>query len=145
MELTRHQLREVAFQAMFSMMYQDDVSMTDAMRYTLLLADNSLTEEEEIVIPLYVDAVVAGVSEKQAELDGMIEKHLRGWKINRIAKADLIILRLAIFEMLYLQDVPNKVSLNEALELAKTYTDEESKRFINGVLSSVMAEIDSNK
>ncbi len=145
MELTRHQLREVAFQAMFSMMYQDDVSMTDAMRYTLLLADNSLTEEEEIVIPLYVDAVVAGVSEKQEELDGMIEKHLRGWKINRIAKADLIILRLAIFEMLYLQDVPNKVSLNEALELAKTYTDEESKRFINGVLSSVMAEIDSNK
>lgn len=145
MELTRHQLREVAFQAMFSMMYQDDVSMTDAMRYTLLLAANSLTEEEEIVIPLYVDAVVAGVSEKQEELDGMIEKHLRGWKINRIAKADLIILRLAIFEMLYLQDVPNKVSLNEALELAKTYTDEESKRFINGVLSSVMAEIDSNK
>ncbi len=145
MELTRHQLREVAFQAMFSMMYQDDVSMTDAMRYTLLLADNSLTEEEEIVIPLYVDAVVAGVSEKQEELDGVIEKHLRGWKINRIAKADLIILRLAIFEMLYLQDVPNKVSLNEALELAKTYTDEESKRFINGVLSSVMAEIDSNK
>ncbi|WP_326716887.1 transcription antitermination factor NusB [Vagococcus jeotgali] len=144
-ELTRHQLREVAFQAMFSMMYQDDVSMTDAMRYTLLLADNSLTEEEEIVIPLYVDAVVAGVSEKQEELDGVIEKHLRGWKINRIAKADLIILRLAIFEMLYLQDVPNKVSLNEALELAKTYTDEESKRFINGVLSSVMAEIDSNK
>lgn len=145
MELTRHQLREVAFQAMFSMMYQDDVSMTDAMRYTLLLADNSLTEEEEIIIPLYVDAVVAGVSEKQEELDGVIEKHLRGWKINRIAKADLIILRLAIFEMLYLQDVPNKVSLNEALELAKTYTDEESKRFINGVLSSVMAEIDSNK
>lgn len=145
MELTRHQLREVAFQAMFSMMYQDDVSMTDAMRYTLLLADNSLTEEEEVIIPLYVDAVVAGVSEKQEELDGMIEKHLRGWKINRIAKADLIILRLAIFEMLYLQDVPNKVSLNEALELAKTYTDEESKRFINGVLSSVMAEIDSNK
>nr|WP_277756539.1 transcription antitermination factor NusB [Vagococcus sp. CY53-2] len=142
--LTRHQLREVAFQTIFSMMYQEDAAIIDSISYTLSLMDESFElEEEDLVIPTYLEVVVTGITEKQDILDEVIEKHLKGWKINRLAKADLIILRLAIFEMLYLKDIPNKVSLNEALELAKTYSDDESKRFINGVLSSVLEDIET--
>ncbi len=145
MGLTRHQLREVAFQTIFSMMYQEDAAIVDSISYTLSLMDEKFELEEDLVIPTYLEVVVTGIMEKQTMLDSIIEKHLKGWKINRLAKADLIILRLAIFEMLYLKDVPNKVSLNEALELAKTYSDEESKRFINGVLSSVLNDIENQK
>lgn len=144
--LTRHQLREVAFQTIFSMMYQEDAAVIDSISYTLSLMDEKFElEEEDLVIPTYLEVVVSGINEKQDVLDEMIEKHLKGWKLNRLAKSDLIILRLAIFEMLYLTDVPNKVSLNEALELAKTYSDDESKRFINGVLSSVLGDIETQK
>ena len=101
-------------------------------------------EEENIEVPKYVELVVTGVKSHQEELDTLIEKHLKRWKVNRIAKTDLVILRLALFEMLYVSDIPNKVSLNEALEIAKTFSDDESRRFINGVLSSVMNELDSS-
>lgn len=148
MELNRHQLREIAFQAIFSMTYQEEKNSSEALDYTLSLMDNlpSLDEEDYVPdYPAYLKLAVDGVTAKTDELDEMISPHLRGWKINRLPKSDLIILRLSLFEMLYMSDVPNKVSLNEALELAKTFSDEDSRRFINGVLSAIMAEIDSDK
>lgn len=140
MDLTRHQLREVAFQVNFSMLYSEDIEVETAIENVLDLYDTQVDQE----IPQYVTLVVAGVKEHQDELDQIIEKHLKRWTVNRIAKTDLVILRLALFEMLYISDIPAKVSLNEALEIAKTFSDDESRRFINGVLSSVMNEIDSS-
>lgn len=140
MGLTRHQLREIAFQTSFSMLYDDELKILEAIENVLDLYE----EQEEQVIPQYVELVVTGVKEHQEELDTVIEKHLKNWKVNRIAKTDLVILRLALFEMLFVSDVPSKVSLNEALEIAKTFSDDESRRFINGVLSSVMNELDSS-
>ncbi|WP_370590080.1 transcription antitermination factor NusB [Candidatus Vagococcus giribetii] len=140
MELTRHQLREVAFQVSFSMLYSEDVTIHQSIENVLDLYEG----QENSEIPQYVELVVTGVKEHQAELDTLIEKHLKRWKVNRIAKTDLVILRLALFEMLYVSDIPHKVSLNEALELAKTFSDDESRRFINGVLSSAMNEMDSS-
>ena len=140
MELTRHQLREVAFQVNFSMLYATDLTVEEAIENVMALYG----EQEEVVIPQYVELVVTGVKEHQEELDTLIEKHLKRWKVSRIAKTDLVILRLALFEMLYVSDIPNKVSLNEALEIAKTFSDDESRRFINGVLSSAMNELDSS-
>ncbi|MBO0475939.1 transcription antitermination factor NusB [Vagococcus sp. DIV0080] len=139
-ELTRHQLREVAFQVSFSMLYSEDVTIHQSIENVLDLYEG----QENSEIPQYVELVVTGVKEHQAELDTLIEKHLKRWKVNRIAKTDLVILRLALFEMLYVSDIPHKVSLNEALELAKTFSDDESRRFINGVLSSAMNEMDSS-
>ncbi|QIL47543.1 transcription antitermination factor NusB [Vagococcus hydrophili] len=139
-DLTRHQLREVAFQVNFSMLYLEDIEIDQAIENVLDLYEGQQSEE----IPQYVKVVVAGVKERQAELDQHIEKHLKRWTVSRIAKTDLTILRLALFEMFYVSDIPHKVSLNEALELAKTFSDDESRRFINGVLSSVMKEIDSD-
>ena len=140
MELTRHQLREVAFQVSFSMLYSEDVTIHQSIENVLDLYEG----QENSEIPQYVELVVTGVKEHQAELDTLIEKHLKRWIVNRIAKTDLVILRLALFEMLYVSDIPHKVSLNEALELAKTFSDDESRRFINGVLSSAMNEMDSS-
>ena len=140
MELTRHQLREVAFQVSFSMLYSEDVTIHQSIENVLDLYEG----QENSEIPQYVELVVTGVKEHQAELDTLIEKHLKRWKVNRIAKTDLVILRLALLEMLYVSDIPHKVSLNEALELAKTFSDDESRRFINGVLSSAMNEMDSS-
>ncbi|OJG65690.1 transcription antitermination protein NusB [Enterococcus moraviensis] len=88
--------------------------------------------------------MVGGVCDRKAELDEIIKKHLgNNWSITRIAKMDLIILRIAIFEMLYVGDVPNTVALDEAIELAKKYSDDRSRKFVNGVLANVMKDIDS--
>lgn len=140
MELTRHQLREIAFQVNFSILYSEGVEVDQVIENVLDLYEEQTCEE----IPQYIKVVVVGVKEHQLELDQHIEKHLKRWTVNRIAKTDLTILRLALFEMFYVSDIPYKVSLNEALELAKTFSDDESRRFINGVLSSVMKELDSN-
>ncbi|SLM85379.1 transcription antitermination factor NusB [Vagococcus fluvialis] len=140
MELTRHQLREIAFQVNFSILYSEGVEVDQVIENVLDLYEEQTCEE----IPQYIKVVVGGVKEHQLELDQHIEKHLKRWTVNRIAKTDLTILRLALFEMFYVSDIPYKVSLNEALELAKTFSDDESRRFINGVLSSVMKELDSN-
>ncbi|WP_376716257.1 transcription antitermination factor NusB [Vagococcus carniphilus] len=140
MDLTRHQLREVAFQVNFSMLYSEELEVNEAIENVLEHYDEQSSQE----IPQYLEVVVTGVKEHQEELDQIIEKHLKRWTVSRIAKTDLVILRLALFEMLYISDIPAKVSLNEALEIAKTFSDDESRRFVNGVLSSAMNEMDSS-
>ncbi|MCG4471040.1 transcription antitermination factor NusB, partial [Lawsonibacter sp. DFI.6.74] len=71
----------------------------------------------------------------------LINKYAKNWTINRMAKVDLAILRLAICEILYMSEMPTKVSINEAIELAKLYCDDKSPKFINGILGSVVSEI----
>lgn len=90
----------------------------------------------------YISAVVKGVNEKTEELDKTIEKFLRSnWTLKRIPKVAHAILRLAIFEMKYVEDVPVSVAINEAVEIAKTYGDEEEGKFVNGILASVAKEL----
>ena len=89
----------------------------------------------------YIDKAVWGVFEKQAELDGVIEKFLKGWTIDRISKVDLALLRLSIYEMITIDDVPLGVAVNEAINLAKEYGSDESPAFINGVLGGVSKAI----
>ena len=84
------------------------------------------------------------VLEHLEEIDAQIESKSKGWTVNRIAKAELTVLRLAVFELLYLDDVPDSVAINEAVELAKLYCSEKSRGFINGVLASVVKEKEKN-
>ncbi len=86
---------------------------------------------------LYIQAMLDGTNEHQDDLDDLIAKYAVGWKTERIAKVDLSILRLAIYEMLYREDIPESVSINEAIELAHTYSTPEAASFINGILGSV--------
>ena len=80
-----------------------------------------------------------GVIQHLAEIDKLIKKFVDNWKFNRIAKVDLSILRLAIYELLYCKDIPPIVSVNEAIDLTKTFSGKDSKRFVNGVLDKIIS------
>lgn len=107
---------------------------------------NSLTTDEILEIATevrdlepddYIKSVFSGVYDNLEFLDNTISENSIGWKINRISKTSLCILRLAIFEIKFMDDIPVSVSINEAVELAKKYSTPEDASFINGILSSV--------
>jgi N utilization substance protein B len=88
----------------------------------------------------YIKRIAKGVAEHTVELDGYIEKYSKDWKISRISRVAVAIMRVAMFEMLYMQEVPEKVAINEAVELAKKYEERETVSFINGILGSFLKE-----
>ncbi|KYH35694.1 hypothetical protein CLTEP_00870 [Clostridium tepidiprofundi DSM 19306] len=88
----------------------------------------------------YIKYIVKGVTDNICELDEKIESKLINWKINRISKINLSILRLALYEMFYCDDIPRRVSVNEAIELAKKYSDDSSPKFINGILGNFVVD-----
>ena len=84
----------------------------------------------------YITALVKGVYDHGAELDSYIEKFAVGWKFSRIDRVAAAIMRVTMYEILYMPDIPNRVAINEAVEIAKKYEEEEVVRFINGILGS---------
>ncbi len=86
----------------------------------------------------YIVELVNGVAAHREELDALISKYSHGWKISRISKTALSVLRCAIYEILYMPDIPAAASINEAVELAKGYDEPETVSFINGILGSVV-------
>ena len=94
----------------------------------------------------YIRALVGLIAEHRAELDDYIEKYARGWKVRRIDRTAVAILRCAMSEILWMPDVPNAAAINEAVELAKKYEDEDVVSFINGILGSfVRGELESKE
>ena len=126
--MTRKQAREEAFILIFEKEFNDDA-----------LADIiSLAEEvRDIKADEYVKKVFFGVFENIEKIDGIISQNAVGWSINRITKTALAVLRLALFEMEFYDEIPVSVSINEAVELAKKYASKEDASFINGILSTV--------
>ena len=94
-------------------------------------------EAREVEDSEYIRTVLGGVLEKRTEINAMIEKYAKGWKRDRIKPSALAAMSLAVYEMLYMSDIPCRVSINEALELVKKYDDEKARVFVNGVLNSV--------
>jgi N utilization substance protein B len=88
----------------------------------------------------YVSRTLKGVQENAKVIDSTIEQHLINWKLYRLSKIDLAILRTSTYEILFETDVPNRVAVNEGIELAKKYSEEKSFQFINGVLGSMIKE-----
>lgn len=86
----------------------------------------------------FTDRLVEGVMAQREELDAMIGRYATNWTVNRMPIVDRNILRAALYELLWMPDVPAKVTMNEAIELAKQFADEEAKRFINGILDHVL-------
>lgn len=126
-KLTRSEAREQAFMLLFSKSF-DDEPLEDT------IEDNA--EMFEGGVCGYAQAVVTAIECKKDEIDAEISKFLKkGWTISRISKPSLAILRLAIYEIKYIDSVPGSVAVNEAVELAKKYTIDESK-FVNGILGS---------
>ena len=89
---------------------------------------------------LYIRRLVSGVAEHAAELDTYIEKYAKGWRFERISLVASAIMRVAMYEILYMPDVPNGAAVNEAVEITKNYEDEETAKFVNGILGSFVRE-----
>jgi len=88
----------------------------------------------------YIRRLVRGVSEHAAELDTYIEKYAKGWRFDRISLVASAIMRVAMFEIMYMPEIPNGVAVNEAVELAKKYDDEDTGKFVNGILGSFLRQ-----
>ena len=96
---------------------------------------------EEAAVRLFADPLIRGTLEHRAELDATISKHAKNWELHRIAAVDRNILRLAIFEMLHRDDIPPVVSINEAVDIAKKFSTQDSGKFVNGILDKVKGEL----
>ena len=107
--------------------------------YATLISENELYAEYPAKKQLeYIRKIVQGTISHRDELDSYIEKYSKGWKLSRISRTALSLLRTALFEVLYMDDVPDSVAINEAVELSKGYEDQETVSFINGILGSFM-------
>ena len=102
-------------------------------------------ESRELENDPYIKQVYFGVCENLETIDGAINRNAKGWKASRLSKVSRSILRLCIYEMLYMESIPMLVSINEGLELAKLYEDEKARPFINGVLNSVKNEAEASE
>lgn len=127
--MTRKMAREEAFILIFEKAFNDGT-----VEEILELASQVRDLEPDD----YINRVFKGVYDNIEELDGIISENAVGWKINRISKTALSVLRLSIFEIKYLEDIPNSVSINEAVELCKKYATKEDASFVNGILSTVV-------
>ena len=94
-------------------------------------------EDHEHDIKEFAEAIVKGTYENLARIDGIISKYTENWEINRMAVIDKNVLRMSIYQMLYREDIPYKVTINEAIDLAKKYGDIDSGKFVNGILDKV--------
>ena len=126
--MSRHEERQQALGFVYERMFRDD---------TVEDTFDDAFQARDAQVGKYVQTVVKGIEEHTDEIDKLIEENLKGWKKNRISKITLTILRIAVFEMLYLDNIPASVSINEAVELAKSYASETDAGYVNGVLGAV--------
>ena len=131
--ISRYKMREQAFILCFESLFSD----TDIDE----LADNAGDARDEFLSDYALDCA-KGVRDNADAIDAKISENLKkGWKINRISRVSLAILRLAVYEMMYMDDIPVSVSINEAVELSKKYTVQDDTSFINGVLGAIAKEL----
>ncbi|GAB5057481.1 transcription antitermination factor NusB [Companilactobacillus alimentarius] len=129
--ISRHKIRELAVQSLFSIETTQDTPQ-EAISSTMQLCD--LATES---VPDYLTFLVSGVIEHQDDLDKKIAVHLKNkWTVQRLSRIDRTILRVGLFEMENSLEVPKKVAIDEAIEIASDFGDKDSKSFINGILSN---------
>lgn len=126
--MTRREAREQAFCLLFQGTVSGD-PVDDILR--------AAHEARDLVPDPFTEGLCYGVEEHMGDIDSMIEGSLKGWNIRRVSKVALTLLRLSVYEMAYEKDIPVSVSINEAVELSKTYGGEGDPAYINGVLGSV--------
>lgn len=141
--MTRTTAREIALQLSFASVMSGSPAADvldgffDNEHYASLAAESELFRERPDGRQLeYIRALVRLVDEHRAGLDAYIEKYASGWKAERISKTAMAIMRAAMCEILYMDDIPNAAAINEAVELAKRYEERDTAAFINGVLGS---------
>lgn len=130
--LTRREEREQAFILLFEKSFNEETELAEL--YDFAVENEAITGGE------FVKTLLFKTWENVEDIDGVVEKYSHGWKKSRISKVALAVLRLAICEMLYFDDIPVNVSINEAVELCKKYAAKEDSAFVNGILGSVSKE-----
>lgn len=130
--MTRRSLRENIFRILFKVEFNSLEEMDEQIEFSIDDIEK-ITDEEKTYIIDKTKAIIG----KQEEIDEIIAANSNGWNIGRIGKAELAIMRLAIYEMKYDEDIPYKVAINEAIELTKLYCNEDTKSFVNGVLAQI--------
>lgn len=135
--MTRRELREQIFLVLFSLGFHDGEDPRDlVIRYLDETCEKKVSDFERAEILKKALAVI----EKKEELDRAIDEVAEGWRTTRMGKAELNLLRLALYEMRYLDDVPVKVAINEAVDLSKEYGDDDAPAFVNGILAKLVGE-----
>jgi transcription antitermination protein NusB len=129
---SRHHARERALQILF----QYDIHGKPGLWLDVFWKENEATEE----VKAFTERLVAGVLEKKKELDALIGTYATNWKVSRMPIVDRNILRAGVYELLWMDDVPAKVTVNEAIELAKSFGDDDASKFINGILDQVLSK-----
>lgn len=130
--MSRREIRELIFKMIFRAEFYEEAEISEQLR---LFMDTLETAREEDRV--YIEQKVQDIFAHLAEIDEMIDSFAQGWKTSRMAKVELSLIRLAVYEMRYEEDIPTGVAINEAVELAKAYGEENSASFVNGVLARI--------
>jgi len=131
----RHRARELALKVLFQLEHSPGDDPEEALAY------HAAEEADSAEILRFARELVGGVLEHQTELDATIRAASRNWKLEQMGKVDRIVLRIAIYEITISRSVPVRAAINESIELAKTFSGEESGRFVNGVLGKVAESV----
>ena len=129
---SRHHARERALQILF----QYDIHGKPGLWLDVFWKENEATDE----VKAFAERLVAGVLEKKKELDAVVGKYATNWKVSRMPIVDRNILRAGAYELRWMDDVPAKVTMNEAIELAKSFGDDDASKFVNGILDQILGK-----
>ena len=146
--MTRANARELAVHLIYGREFTGEepeqvvATRLDKEYYTLLSQENEVYSERPSRAQLsYIDSVVAGVANRVDDLNDRIQKYSIGWDVSRISKLARTIMQLAMFEILYVEDVPTGVAISEAVRIAKVYDGDDTGAFVNGILGAFAREL----
>lgn len=129
--MTRREIREQVFQILFRIEFHQGEDLSEQLKYQT--EEGETADADAVYIQNKIDAVIANIT----QIDEMINEAATGWKTSRMGKVDLTLLRLAVYEIKFEEDIPTRVAINEAVELAKRYGTDSSPAFVNGVLAKI--------
>lgn len=134
--MLRTKVREEIFKIVFGISFNDKDDMSEQLGFAMEELEAKSEENRS-----YISNKVMGILDKLDTIDQYIAENCEGWNIERIGKAELAIMRIATYEMLYEEDIPHKIAINEAVELSKTYCDDSAPGFVNAVLGKIERNI----
>lgn len=130
--MLRSQVREEIFKIIFRLPFAQAGEMEEQISFALEELQGKSEENLQ-----YIKEKAEAIEEHLEEIDAKIAENCEGWNVNRIGKAEIAIMRIAVYELMFEEEVPDRVAINEAVELCKNYCDEEAKGFVNAVLGKV--------
>ncbi|MCH2449472.1 MAG: transcription antitermination factor NusB [Gracilimonas sp.] len=137
--INRRQVRETVLKAIYALQLGKDSTQHVA---DTIIKKAEFTKEKEL--RRFAEKLFFNTVEHEEELDEVISKHIKNWDIHRLALIDRLVLKMAICEFIYFEEIPTKVSINEAIEIAKRYSTAKSGRFINGILDAALTDLDES-